>query len=928
MIHAIFHFGPYTLDPESGSLMKSGSQVALGRRAFEVLLVLLEHAGEVVSHRDLIARVWPETVVEENNLRVQLSAIRRALSDGDNPTQYILNVPGRGYRFAAQVARESTTTDAVAPGRRLPRPLTRIVGRAPLVQDMVRELPGHRLSTLIGSGGLGKTSVALVVANEVQERFVDGSCFVDLASLTEPGLVPAAVADALRIPMHSEACGSALVEHLSDRQVLIVLDNCEHVIEQVAHFVETLLKGTPHVHFLATSREPLSAQGERIWRLQPLDIPPSEDPPDTLAELLTFPSVELFVERASAALDTFRVTDADVELLIRLCQKLEGIPLAIELAAARINVFGIEGLVTEIEDSLKLLTHGRRTAQPRHRTLRATLDWSFDLLSEAEKSMFARLGVFTTGFTREAAMAVSCDDSLPETQAVECLSNLVAKSLVVVRFANGHVHFRLLDPTRSYALEKLGASSAENATRRRHAEYFHSTICRIERERGARVDRHPIDERLLIAEIRTALRWCFDEGGNRTLGLLLVAASSRLWYGLSLVDEYVSFVRRALSSRADTGSTSLESRRSEMRALLAMGLALFATRGSVDELVECYGSALDIAGELDDVESRKWALRGLWQYHHGLGEHDAALRHADAYEAQMGDTRTMTATRMRSITFTYQGELEKAQACFDVLRSNPFDASAISDLHTVDMDVRVVDHAIQARALWLRGFPSQALERAQQAMSIAVEGKHALSICYAAALGACPVALWSGELAMARRYLSLLEDRSGSFSLTFWYRFAEAYRRSLDIRNGERQRGRGDPPPYDAQWGYRHLEEFSVLGRGFSTRTLIERAWSPHPIWCSAEVLRLEALDLLDDNGAAGVYDAIAMLERSLDIARRQGALSWELRTSASLVRVLAQHGRNADAHELMTGMLERFPDSTETPDYVAALELMRAIAS
>ncbi len=566
-------------------------------------------------------------------------------------------------------------------------------------------------------------------------------------------------------------------------------------------------------------------------------------------------------------------------LLIRLCRKLEGIPLAIELAAARVDVFGLEGLVAELDDSLAFLTRGRRTAQTRQRTLRATLDWSFALLRESEKTMLARLGVFTTGFSREAAIAVSCDDSLTAEQAVESLTQLVAKSLIVVRFSNGQVHFRLLDPTRAYAVEMLGAGPAAHATHHRHAKYFYEVAARLEPEKAASEVRRPTDDRILIAEVRAALRWCFDEG-DTTLGLMLIAASSLLWYGLSLVDEYISFARRALSRASAEGELQHSTREAEMQALLTMGQALFYTQGSAAELVACYGKALEIANEAGDVDAQKRALRGFWQYRHGLGQHDEALRYADAYAQRSGDSMDMTLPRMRAITYTYSGDLAQAQACVERCLSHSIGPAPSVDLSTRDVDQRVVNHAVLARTLWLRGLPCAGCRRGpssprRKACRSRSPASTRFPICFGAALAGCPVALWSGELAMAARNVYLLEERSASFSLTFWHHFSEVYRRGLETRTRDPHDAPAGKHWRDPQWGYRHLEELSVLGEGFATDALIERAQSGDPIWCSAEVLRLEALRLLREQGEAGSPGAIDLLSRSLDIARRQGALSW-----------------------------------------------------
>ncbi|MGA7777543.1 MAG: winged helix-turn-helix domain-containing protein [Paraburkholderia sp.] len=477
MDRSIYTFGPFRLSPEQGALTRDGQRVALGQRAFEILLLLVERVGEVVSTADIVTRVWPSTIVDENNLRVHIAALRKVLSDERTQAPYILNVPGRGYRFAAIVERHFREAEGVKFSVDLPVPLTKLIGRDSYVRKMLEEMARNRLMTIVGPGGIGKTSVALAIAHELNGRFVDGCYFIDLTACTDPHSVPDAVAEALQIPVTSATSIASIVNSMRLRNCAIVLDNCEHVIDRTAEIVEAILKSSPNIHVLATSREPLRAESESVRQMSALDVPPADVAGGmTATEVVTFPAVELFAQRVAAVVDGFSITDANAPLIAELCQKLGGNPLAIELAAARVETFGVAGLLNGLSDGLSILTQGRRTSPQRHHTLRATLDWSFALLNDTEKTVFARLGVFFADFTHESVALIVADQHLDVPAVIDALNNLVAKSLVAVTREEGRIAFRLHDLTRAYAREKLRYDPFASEVHRRHGRYLYALV--------------------------------------------------------------------------------------------------------------------------------------------------------------------------------------------------------------------------------------------------------------------------------------------------------------------------------------------------------------------------------------------------------------------------------------------------------------------
>jgi predicted ATPase/DNA-binding winged helix-turn-helix (wHTH) protein len=476
-----FIFGSFRLVPAQRVLLDDGKPVRLGSRAFDILVTLIEHAGETISKDQLIAHTWPDTVVDDGALRVHVAALRKALGDGRAGRRYVANNPGQGYAFVAPVTREhalpaTAPPTAVAEAGNLPALLTRVVGRGSVISGLAEQLVRRRFLTIVGPGGIGETTVAVAVADRICASYKDGAWFVELAPLTDPNLVPSALCALLGITVSG-------VNPLSE---LTVLDSCEHVIGVAAVLAEALLKAAPHIGILTTSREPLRAEGEWLRRLAPLELPPQERTSPTAAEVLGYSAVELFNERATATTDSFLLDDANVPAVLEICRRLDGLPLALELAAARVDAFGVDGLAARLGDRFGVLTSGRRTALPRQQTLRAAMDWSYELLPEAEQVVLRGLAVFRGAFTTAAAIATVIDERIVATDAIEGIANLAEKSLITTDITGDITYHRLLDTTRLYALEKLAESGEREAVAHRHAEYYRNLFVRAEGEAVAR----------------------------------------------------------------------------------------------------------------------------------------------------------------------------------------------------------------------------------------------------------------------------------------------------------------------------------------------------------------------------------------------------------------------------------------------------------
>ena len=556
-------FGRFRLLIRQRELRSGDKPIALGSRAFDVLLVLLEAHGDLVTKEELLARAWSGIVVEESNIQVQISALRKALGKDRN---LIVTVPLRGYRFTGEV-RELSETDsarsaaeAPSPPTNLPAAMSDFIGREAELATVHELLQHNRLVTLVGTGGIGKTRLALEAAREALEEFPDGVWLAELAPLTDPELVASGMHAALGLQSGTGRwTGERLAAALRERKLLLVLDNCEHLISAAAREAETLLAAAPQLRILATSQEPLGIEGECTLRLRPLEFPAEHIA--GLASTQRHGAVRLFVARAQAADPQFELNERNAATVAMICRRLDGIPLAIELAAARSAALGIDGLAQRLDLRFHVLTGGRRTALPRHQTLRATLDWSHRLLAEPDRTVLRRLAVFAGSFTLEAAGQVVADAALPEWEVVSRIAELVDKSLVVADSSAAQRRYRLLETTHAYAMEKLADSGEFGPLARLHARYFRDLL------QNAHLvwERTPSVEWLEkvgpeIDNVRVALDWAFGADGDAQIGVELAACSYLLWYLLSLMPEGRSRLERATAALSGETPRSLEAR--------------------------------------------------------------------------------------------------------------------------------------------------------------------------------------------------------------------------------------------------------------------------------------------------------------------------------------------------------------------------------
>jgi len=936
-IKVVISFGPFSLVPNERLLSRHGVAVPLGARTLDTLIALVSVPNEVVSKRDLMARVWPDVVVEEGSLRFHIAELRKALGDGKGGARYITTLAGRGYCFVAPITRSSQPGTETPPGPsnfpsvNLPNRLPRMVGRADGVRALSAQLLASRFVTVTGPGGVGKTTVAVAVAHDLLEAFAEAVLFIDLGSLSDPNLVTTSLALMLGLPVQSDDPGPGVIAHLRDKRMLLILDNCEHVIEPVAAFATRVLLEAPQVHLLATSREALRVEGEHVYKLAPLAFPPDVSGL-TAAAALSYPATQLFLERAMASGARFELDDANAAIIANICQKLDGVALAIELAAGRVEAYGLEQTAALLDQRLSLLWQGQRTAPPRQKTLQATLDWSYGLLSDVERLVLCRLAVFVGYFTIEAAAEVVTDEKIDRTLLFGGMDSLVAKSMVAPRPIGAMIRYRLLDTTRSYLLE-TGMDDAALAAR--HAIYYQRWL----EQTGAEwptlsnaAERAP--HFASLHNVRAALEWCFSTKGAMEIGIKLAAAAAPVFLAMSLLTECHRWSKRAILALDDATRGSAE----EMHIQAALGLSLMFTLGNSELARVALGRGLAIAEERNDVPNQLQLLGRMHIFYERMGQFETALRHArrsSLVSATLADPSAIAVSQsllgvslhLAGDHLSARNELEAAINCPERHRT--------TTVYGFDHHNRAC--ITLARTLWLQGHPAKAAELARQTVDEAAQMDHPVTLCIAL-IWAVSVFLWSGDLENAESNIDRFIAHAQSRSMEPYLAVGRGVKGELAIRRGNAKVG---------VESLKHcLKELHAARYGLLTTTfnisLIEGLLATGQL-DEGMTLIDETIQLIEANGdlifmpellrvkgkalrvlpQSSLEEVERCLADSLEWSRRQGALGWELRTTIDLAKLLTEQRRNEDARALLQSVFEQFEQGSDTADLTVARGLL-----
>jgi len=905
------HFGPYRVHPRQRLVLEAGRPLRLGRRAVDILLVLLEQAGNVVSKQELISRVWPKTVVEDGNLRVHMAALRKALGDGQAGQRYIVTVAQRGYSFVAPLSIEPMTLPTGGmpqrPSHNLPLRRTRMIGRQALIDALVQQLPQQRFITLTGAGGIGKTTVALRVAELLIGHYRDGIHLLDLAPLSAASMILPNLAALLDLTPAANAPLVSFARSLQARQMLLVIDNCEHLLDDIALISETLLRHAPHLHILTTSREALRADGEYVQRLEPLACPPATG---NRAQALGYPAMQLLIERAMAHQDSFALSEAELPLAIDICQRLDGIPLAIELVAAQIERFGLQGLLVQMEDNFRLLTRGRRSALPRQQTLRATLDWSFDLLGECEKTCLRRLAVFRAGFSLASAAAVIAGETIAPGEVLGSITQLVAKSLLNVEAGDDEMVYRLLDITRTYALEKLSLAGELPATRERHAARCLALMEQARTDWELLATQPWLDRYAPLREdVRVALDWGFAEDVGHLLAIRLTVSAMPLWQELSLLREHGGYVDKALAliGQVDTPCTQLI-----LQLQLALGSLSYHAMGAAPRTIAAFVSAERLALARRDVAGQLRAVSGQMAVNLCAGRYAQALQQSlqfDRLDPRTEPLLELSAQRLRALAQHYTGDQALARHNAEqVLQRMSHSGHVNRFAHGVGVqyDQSVASLTLLARILWLQGFPDSAWRSASQALELALQINHGTSICYTLALAGVVIARYNGAEDDAQALQRLLLEQAHKHSAQLFQTWAGHYAGILVDQ--------------DLQ-GLGLIEDTLItFGADEVNEAAFERARAGSAGWCAPEILRVCAQQWVQRGDSRA---AEALLLETLGLARQQGALAWELRCATSLAQLWQRQGRLQAARDLLGSVYGRFTEGFTTRDLVRASSLL-----
>lgn len=953
---AILRFGRCQLLVQSGELTVDGVPVQLGRRAVEVLLVLIEARGQLVSKDEILSRAWPGRVVEENTLQVHMSALRKALGED---ARFLQTLSGRGYRFIADIGEEDVEAD---PGEdeaaefaeslagmpnptNLLEPVSDLIGRDAEIADIGDLTRMHRLITLVGAGGIGKTRLALEVARRRLPDFADGVWLAELGTLSDPELVPNAVAAALGLTLSSGTLSPARVTAaLGTRQVLLILDNCEHVIQAAAQMAEALLRANPLARVLTTSREPLRLPGEAVYRVPSLDVPAEATADD--ADLMASGALKLFIARARAAEPDFSPDHAVAATIATICRRLDGIPLAIELAAARVASLGVRELADRLDDRFQLLTGGYRTALPRQQTLRAALDWSYELLPDSERLVLQRLAIFAGAFPLEAAAAVLARTPASAPHVIDCITNLVAKSLLTMTSSGAGARYRLLETTRVYAHEKLSANGEVDEFARRHAEYYLNRLLVT----GADWEERPTAESLnaqrrRLDNVRAALDWAFSARGDESLGIALTIASVPLWFQLSLLGECRGRVEHALAGLRPESGIDADI---EMQLNAAFGLSLFYTRGAAPETDAAWTKTFEMAQTLNSKDYQLQALWGLWVCRLTSGEfrsgQSLAQRFCALAEVDADPDDMLVGDRMLAHILHYFGDQSAARLRLE--RSLHRKAGPAPRSRTIRflLDLSSSARTILAQSLWLQGYPDQALRCAQLSVEEARNTGHAISACYALALAQCPISLSIGNLEVLEKSVAMALDHSARHSLPYWHAWVRCFEGMLITRHGDANRGllvfrtalddlreTGFGRGLTLLLGH-YAEILAEDGQIAPALAAIDEAFERaerdgEQLWM-ADLFRIKGDVLVREKG----MDAEAASERyfvqGLDLAREQGALSLELRCATSLASLRHKRGLNGQARDVLAPVYARFTEGFETADLKAANALLARLSA
>lgn len=819
------------------------------------------------------------------------------------------------------VSTRDTGSPRSAPGKRM-------LGRAEELARVAVLLQECRFVTIVGPGGMGKTSLAAALAKECAELYPDGVHFIDLAVLAEGRDVVGVLGASLGIARLTREGVQQLANRLRGRRMLVVFDCCERHAGPAAHAAEALLRAAPGIDVLCTSREPLLARGERIVRLGPIGLPDAGHAPDTAA--LRFPGIELFLARARIDGSAGLLLDRqNIALVCKICRAADGVPLALELAAALVRPLGLERLAQQTSQCLLESPPVQAPAEERHGTVSAMLDWSYDMLSADEQRVLRCLAVFRGGFTLEAAGAVAACRPADADAALDTVIELAGKSLVSTDAAGGSVHPRLLDLTREYAYGKLVHSGELNAVQERHARWLGSLAERLERDwmelsRGAWLELYGP----WVNDILAAIDWVLESGGDALLGLKLAGAGFFLGDQLGVAREFQGCVQRAIKAFGNPENAPTPTMELLWRLSFADTDGRDLTGYDYRKKIADAERDLAFARRTGSSLLQAFPLMAMWGWPYICADYpasfagaeraaDAAREHADPYLELFGQ-RTMAQS------LHYLGRHAEARRCATLALGKSGLRIPLAYAPTA-VQVGTSMRIVLARVLWMEGAADQALAMSEEALAAAEQDRPA-GLCQALCLAAVPIAIWRGELAAAAGHLARMRDCAEGHGLGFWLDWARRFEHALAVIEG-----RADAhslPGFDDTFAFsaKCRDQLVTFSPRLMADDALTRGQSGLVGWCLPELLRARALRLMASDPADSAGTATTLLQQAMAVADRQGALAWTLRGATSLAVLYQARDAAPKARAVLEPVLARCREGAATADLHAAHALMSSL--
>lgn len=927
-----YTFGDWQLFPELGLLLQQGQSVPLTTRAFAVLRILVEAQGELISKDELLEQVWDGLIVEENNLQAQISAIRKALGAD---RKLISTEFGRGYRFLGKTEStpkmETVASAKKAASNSIHQPATALLGRSVAVAEIRELLSHHRLVTITGIGGTGKTRLAQEIGWQLSQSGGDVR-LLEMAREQDSERIWSAIAAALGVEIEYSGVAVEGSSQLSALGGLLIIDNCEHLLEELATVTESLLRISPNITVLATSQEAINIDGERVYRLPPLSVP--ERSVTDIEVIQSFSSVQLFSERAVAASHDFKADESNVQLISDICRRLDGIPLAIELAAARVAVLGVSQICRGLDDRFRLLTGGRRTALPRHRTLQGTIDWTHSLLDEQEQQFFRQLSVFPDKFSIFSVCLLLGVEEGEQWQIVDLLQSLVARSLLQRDVTDSEAQYWFLENIRYYATEKLLAAGDIEAMNVAHSRYCEQ----MSQLASADWDVLPTSQwrqkyQYCVNDMHAALNRALSSEGDFEQGIRLLKNMVPFWITFSLYDECQRHLELLFSRH---NAEQVVSPYDRMALQAAMGKALTWAKGPVEATGQAWQQALDSGAASGDSEVQLQAHYGLWLYSLRTGVLEQSLNHAMAmtqlaYDCE-DDEAYATGQRIEGVSRHFLGQHKDARVLLET-SLNWFSHHLPPHPFRFGLDQKAAAQAFLSRLLWVQGEFHSAECLADAAVAQARSLDHICSLCCALAEGQCMTAALNGNVEKVVESAQELIRLSSENGLLFWKAYGELFllwantsigesRINLDVMIDELSRIRLDRQYstllVDIALKSERPDLIAVVKKFINTDT----GPDGQSHWAMPEFMRVNALALRQQGLESECRE---MLEKAWALTQQQEAKGWQLRVAIDYVPLMVECGGSdkVRAYKMLSAVIHATEDEHITPDLKAAKQLL-----